>query len=116
MAARGGRALGGAVRSAHAAIRNCDPQARARWEAIGTEIAATLKAELEAHLGGTAFVVEVGREPLEWFSRLVGTWTRANGTEATLIYDLDALVHERLAGDLEGAASVFRHDIVVVEG
>jgi HEAT repeat protein len=97
------------------AIRNCDPGLRARWEAIGTALAATLSAELEAHLGGTAFVVEVGRPPLEWFSRLAGTWTRANGTDAKLFYELDALVDERLDGDLEGAAHVFRHDILEPE-
>jgi hypothetical protein len=73
------------------------------------------RSELEAHLGEAMFVVEVGREPLEWFPRLAARWTLANGLGATLYYDLVALVDTRLAGDLVEASSAFREDIATAE-
>ncbi len=93
------------------AMRTCDPRQRARWDELGSALAATLRAELEAQLGDVPVTVEAGREPLELSPTLAGTWRRADGTEATLWYDLPALVEGRLDNDLAGAADAFRQDI-----
>jgi hypothetical protein len=98
------------------AMRTCDPRQRARWEAIGATLAASLRAELEATLGGVAFTVEVGRNPFDASPRLASAWTRADGTEITLSYDLLPLVEVRLANDLAGATSAFRRDIATYNG
>jgi HEAT repeat protein len=94
-----------------AAICNCDPKERERWDTIARTLASCLRAQLEAQLEGARFEIAYGWEPHEWHRHLTAAWTRPDGTRAELRYAVEAFVDVQLDGNLEAAAETFRADI-----